>query len=146
MIFVDNSQIAKELISVIEANQAPLYADIESTGLDWFIDDILLFQVMIGEEIYVVDVRELGYLAFREIVKALDVSKHTVVFHNTKFDIKFIYHRTGIMLNTVYDTMTAEAVLNSGIGKTFYSLEELAEKYANTFMDKATRKEFINYQ
>lgn len=146
MIYVDNSQALKELISVVESNKEyPFFCDIESTGLDWFINDILLFQVMIGKEIYVVDVRELGYSAFKELVNSLNKSDRDKVFHNAKFDLKFILDKTGILINQVYDTMVAEVVLNSGKGKTLYSLAELAEKYADIFMDKEARKEFIDF-
>jgi DNA polymerase I-like protein with 3'-5' exonuclease and polymerase domains len=59
--------------------------------------------------------------------------------------LKFIANRTGILLETVYDTMVMETVLNSGIGKPLYSLEDLAEKYAGVFMDKSVRMAFVNY-
>jgi hypothetical protein len=41
--------------------------------------------------------------------------------------------------------MVMETVLNSGIGKPLYSLEDLAEKYAGVFMDKSVRMAFVNY-
>jgi DNA polymerase I-like protein with 3'-5' exonuclease and polymerase domains len=123
---------------------AVIYADIETTGLDYFVDEILLFQVMIGKDIYILDVRELGYAFLTGMIRWIG-NNSRAVFHNTKFDLKFIYHRTGFLLENVYDTMTAEAVLLSGSGKQYFSLEELAEKYSDTFMDKEVRKEFINY-
>lgn len=142
---VDTENKLGELYERISSHKCICYADIESTGLDWFVDDILLFQLNIDDDIFVVDVRELGYENLRILVGFLNANAKRVVFHNTKFDIKFLYNRTGILLNMVYDTMTAEAVLRSGSGKQFFSLAELAEKYADTFMDKETRKEFVNY-
>lgn len=142
---VNTATELKSLIEIIDTNPSLMGADIESTGLDWFTDEILLFQLWINGGIFIVDVRELGYLAFRELIDSINKSGKDVIFHNAKFDLKFIYNRTQILLRKVYDTMTAEAVLNSGKGKTFYGLAELAEKYCDVFMDKESRKEFINF-
>ncbi len=142
---VDSKEQYGELHEKIAGNKLVFGADIESTGLDWFVDEILLFQLMIGNEIFVIDIRSLGYDYLRAILEVIDANGHDVIFHNAKFDLKFLYHRTGVMLEHVYDTMVAEAVLNSGKGKTFYSLAELAEKYCDVFMDKESRMEFVNF-
>lgn len=146
-IFVNTVKQLNKLIGLILYYdfRGKLYCDIESTGLDWFTDEILLFQIKVGEEIYIVDVRELGYDKFKELIESIYHSDCTVVFHNAKFDMKFIYYRTNILLNNIYDTMICEALLNAGIGKPLYSLEELSEQYAGIFMEKTSRKEFINF-
>lgn len=143
-VLVDTNEKLVEMLRDLRVVPDVVYADIETTGLDWFVNDILLFQIKVGNSIYVVDVRELGYGRFTELVSSIG-NRSRVVFHNGKFDLKFIYHRTGILLENMYDTMTAEVVLNSGIGKQFYGLAELAEKYADIFMDKDTRMEFVDY-
>ena len=128
----------------IRLEKSILYCDIESTGLDWFTDKILLFQVMIDEDIFLVDCRKLAF----DLIPLMNTIKETnnlCVFHNVKFDTKFILNKTGILLENVYDTMTAESVLNAGIGKKLYGLAELAEKYCGVFMDKEDRKAFINF-
>jgi DNA polymerase I-like protein with 3'-5' exonuclease and polymerase domains len=145
MIFIDSQVRLEALIAIVDSykKEEIFYCDIESTGLDWFVNQILLFQIKIEDEIYIVDVRGLGYENFRNLIRS--VRKNRCVFHNAKFDLKFILHRTGILLENVYDTMTSEAILNSGKGKQFYGLGELSEKYADIFMDKETRKEFIDF-
>lgn len=120
-----------------------IYADIESTGLDWFKDDIVLLQMKIDEEIFLVDVRKLGYNNLKWLIIQINANARQCVFHNAKFDLKFIRTRTGVMLNWVYDTMLAEAILNAGHGKQFYSLDELAVKYTDIFMDKEHRMDFV---
>lgn len=143
MIFLETEEEVKSLVNTILDNPDTLYADIESTGLDWLTDEILLFQVKHRGEIYIIDVRGLGY----ELLKCFleQTSPQKFVFHNAKFDLKFIAHRTGVLLPNVYDTMVIEAILNAGIGKPLYSLDELAEKYAGIFMNKAARTDFIDY-
>ncbi len=143
-ILIDTVEKFEKFLESTTKLPAVIYADIETTGLDWFEKEILLFQVMIGKDIYILNVRELGYAFLTGMIRWIG-NNSKVVFHNTKFDLKFIYHRTGFLLENVYDTMTAEAVLLSGSGKQYFSLEELAEKYADTFMDKEIRKDFIDY-
>lgn len=140
---IDNEAELNGLVHVILDNPDILYADIESTGLDWLSDEILLFQIKHKDSIYIIDVRALGYESLKGFISW--IGSLTFVFHNAKFDLQFIAYRTGILLLNVYDTMITEVILNAGIGKPYYSLEELAEKYAGVFMNKETRKDFINY-
>lgn len=138
-----------ELVKAIYETSSFIYADIESTGLDWFEDEILLLQLMFDNQKYIINVRELGYPCLYDIIDAINTTTHDkntrVVFHNAKFDLKFLFHRSDAMLTRVYDTMISEVILNAGHGKPLYSLEELAEKYTGTFMDKDVRQSFINF-
>lgn len=146
-VLIDTSEDLISFIEELKFSSSILYCDIESTGLDWFSDKILLFQVMVNEGIYIIDCRKLEFslCTFVDLVHAIKENNNICVFHNAKFDTKFIYDKTGILLDNVYDTMTAESVLNAGIGKKFYSLAELAEKYCGVFMNKEDRLAFINF-
>lgn len=145
-IFIDNEDEAIVLCKNIEEYKGAIGADIETTGLDWMLDKILLLQLNIGEELYLLDIRELGYDVLTCIIKALNSSDKVIIFHNAKFDLKFIFYRTKIMIRHIFDTMIAEATMHNGGGKThFDSLATLTEKYTNYFMDKETRKDFINF-
>lgn len=128
----------------IRREEGVLYCDIESTGLDWFSDKILLLQIMFEGNIYIIDARKLSF-DLVPFINTIKQSNKLCVFHNVKFDTKFILSKTGILLENVYDTMTAEAVLNAGIGKKLYGLAELAEKYCGVFMNKEDRKAFVNF-
>ena len=143
--FITNLDSFNELIAVVDTYSGIIGADIESTGLDWILDKILLFQLKMQEDIYIVDVRRLGYKALTELVNALHKEDITLIFHNAKFDMKFLAHATNILLTNIYDTMTVEVVLNAGKGKAFYSLSELAEKYTDIIMEKTARKDFIDF-
>jgi DNA polymerase-1 len=144
-VYVDMEEEAYGLMHVILHNTGIMAADIESTGLDCFSDEILLFQLNIADKIYVIDVRAIGYEMLTRLVSCINSNGRTVILHNAKFDMKFLYNKTGIMLENVYDTMICESVLNAGIGKVLYSLSELAEKYTDTFMEKDSRKDFIDF-
>src|SRR5687767_10791851 len=101
---IDRKEQYAELHEKIAGHNNAFFADIESTGLDWLSDDILLFQLKVGEEIFVIDVRELGYDFLRAILRVLDSTTQRITFHNSKFDLKFLAYRTGILLKNIYDT------------------------------------------
>jgi DNA polymerase I len=131
--------------NILSYKDIAIGADLETTGLDWMLNKILLFQLYVGEEIYIVDVRKLGYDHLTDLVRYIESSGNTLIFHNAKFDVKFIFYATKILLTHLYDTMIAEAVLVAGKGKMYCSLAELAEKYTDYFMDKSKRSEFIDF-
>lgn len=141
---VDTTDELAILIEKIRHTNTVLYCDIESTGLDWFSDKILLFQLMMENSIFIIDIRKLGYV-FSSLIRVIKNRNILCVFHNVKFDTKFILNKTDILLENVYDTMTSESVLNAGIGKKLYSLAELAEKYCGVFMNKEDRMAFVNF-
>lgn len=141
---IETVEEANELAFLLKDKPDTVFTDIESTGLNWFKDDILLFQIMHQGVIYIVDVRKVGYNTLKFLVSILK-KESKCIFHNAKFDIKFIYDKTGILLENIFDTMTCESILNAGIGKKLYSLSDLAEKYAGIFMEKDSRKDFIDF-
>ena len=130
---------------LIENDDDVLYADIETDGLDFILDSILLFQIRFGGANYILDVRQLGLPNLSRVVEILNEKKVTTVFQNVKFDLKFIRAKTGILLDEIFDTMNCEVILNAGRGKMYYGLGELALQYADVFMDKEDRLEFVNY-
>jgi DNA polymerase I-like protein with 3'-5' exonuclease and polymerase domains len=144
-IFIDDKNEALGLCNKIKDYSGLVGADLETTGLDWILNKILLLQLNLGEEIYIVDIRRVGYEVFKQLILFLAGDDKVVIFHNAKFDLKFIYYATGILLTNVYDSMIVEAVLTAGKGLPFFSLEDLAAKYTDVIMDKTVRKMFINF-
>lgn len=143
--FVDDTEGLSKLFAHIENHQGIAGVDIETTGLDWILDKILLLQLYIGDTAYVVDVRGLGYAHLTDLLSRLVKNKTELIFHNGKFDARFLTYATKVQLPYIYDTMIAEAILTAGKGEKFYSLADLVEKYTDYFMEKTVRKDFIDF-
>ena len=114
--------------------------DIEATSLDPFTGKIILLQIGTKDFINVYDVRNLPESNILYILENL--KNKEVISHNAKFEWKYIYEKYGVELPWIYDTMITEALILAGIGRPFYSLNDLTEKYCNTSLDKDTRKSF----
>lgn len=71
--------------------------DIETTGLDYAYDDINIIQVGTSGEQYYTD--EIDVETFKEL------EKHKLIFHNGKFDTKFLANKFGKLLDIYGDTM-----------------------------------------
>ncbi len=139
----DESNFYDLALELSEGNIKEVYCDIETTGLDAHTDKILLFQIMAGEEIFIFDFLKLNTEHLKYIVNLLEnAAKVTSVFQNTKFDIKFLYDKTGIWMTHVADVMNMEVLLNAGIGESTYSLKYLAKKYCNIDLVKDDRELF----
>lgn len=118
--------------------------DTETTGLDCHSDKLLLLQIKIKDEIYVINCISIPKEYIVNLIKTLFAFRILTIAHNAKFDIKFLFNFSGILLVNVHDTLYTEALINSGIGKTLYSLKELVQKYSGNLLDKEVRKEFQN--
>ena len=83
------TQISPLLSKLQEVKEVSL--DIECTSLNPFTMTILLLQIGIGEEIYVLDIRKLGLKFLTYIVALICDLNITVIGHNIKFDIKALF-------------------------------------------------------
>lgn len=70
----------------------------------------------------------------------LEDSTKLFLFHNAKFDLRFLY-KQNIYVNNVYDTFLAECVLTTGYSddKRDLSLKGVAYKYLSIDLDKSVR-------
>lgn len=144
--FLDTESEVLELCNLLEKYEGIVGADIETTGLDFMLDKILLLQLNLAGDVYLLDVRKLVKTALSNVLNLLKAGSKLVIFHNAKFDLKFLYYYTGILLPNIYDTYVAEQAMNQGKGVNPYpSLADLTEKYTDYFMDKTIRNEFINF-
>ena len=88
--------------------------DTETTGLDPFVDRVVLLQLGVAGRSYVFDVRD-GNVDAR-IFKLLLENKTTLkLVQNVVFDYKMLKTNFGITLDHVYDTMLAEQLLYLGL-------------------------------
>lgn len=118
--------------------------DLETTGLDKYLDRIVLYTVELEQGLYVFNIQELGKPSITEVTEYLRDSNSTIIGHNIKFDIEFLAVNTGILLTNVYDTMTMEVLITAGLGRNRISLATLVDKYFDVELNKDTRKSFID--
>jgi len=115
--------------------------DIETTGLDFITDNIRLIQLNIEDKkILVFNVETLDRKFIEYVLSLLENKK--LVAHNAKFELKFIYEKYGILFKYIHDTMITETLIHAGVGKKFYSLEDIVNSYFNQPMYKEIRADF----
>ena len=143
-IFVDKREETSEPIrNLLECSEIGL--DVETSSLDPFTATFLLLQLEINDKIYVFDVRKLGLDFIKYLISLIIDSNKLVIGHNIKFDNKILYVNTGELIKNIHDIMLAEILINQGIGKQFYSLEEIVYKYFLVKLDKSERSSFEGY-
>lgn len=133
------------LASVSDA--AFLALDTETTGLDPYVDRMLLIQVGTAERQALIDAQALGAAAVRELLAA----NRLVVMHHAKFDLKMLAALCGdeadLSALPVMDTMLAEQLLKNGrrndVAAQGFGLQALADRYAGMGLDKTVREGFI---
>jgi DNA polymerase-1 len=113
--------------------------DVETNGLNALENQLLLVQIGVSEDlVYIYDARALDMTEFFS-----RLSSHIRwLFHNGKFDIKFLKKNYGWLPEYVFDTMIAESLLTAGIGKIMSSLNDLTFKYLNVNLVKEIRNQF----
>lgn len=110
--------------------------DIEASGLDAYLTQILLVGVKVKSNYFMFD-----HTADIEVITE-SLAKKYVVGHNLKYDIKLLKVASGILIKRLYDTMIAEQRLFMGAGYEF-GYASLVERYEGEVVIKATRNEFI---
>ena len=125
------------MLEKIDLNK-PVCLDIETTGLHRFTDDITSLQlgytnVITGK--YERKFFDWAKTDMKFLLKLLAyLKKAKLVTHNGKFDLLFIYVKTGIELNLWVDTL----VLAHVCGEVDLGLKPLVKKYFNVDYDIAT--------
>lgn len=122
------------------SQQTVLGCDTETQGLDFTSDKMIMLQIGDHVHQFVIDTRYVDITPLKPILESKNIIK---IFHNAKFDYKFIKQWAGITLENVYDTMLAEMVLTCGRKGISYSLAALMSEYLGIKMEKSVRNEFI---
>jgi len=139
---VDRIEDAKLLIKLIPT-VSRIGLDTETTGLDPYTSQVLLIQLKVGEDIFILDRGKLGVKFITNIINLINQNNILCIGHNIKFDMKMIKQDTGVWLKNVYDTMIIEAVITAGLGGKYVSLLELVSKYCGVVLEKESRLEFL---
>ena len=117
-----------------------LAIDTETTGLDFIDDKILLFQIGDSDAQFVIDCTTISLTPLIPLLLDVNIQK---VFHNVKFDYKFIRQALDIQMENVYDTMLAEAILHCGKQNFSKSLAATAERHLGLQLSKAEQNSFV---
>lgn len=137
----------KELITLVQDKEVTeIGFDIETSGLDAFNDKILLIQIATKKGVATVNVGEMDSRIIKYALEVIRDRNILVIGHNSKFDMKFIYHNYGVLFTNVFDTMLAEILSYIGAGSIYVSLQTLAKKYLHLVLDKDIRETFFNKQ
>lgn len=146
MVFIDNTIQCEKVLNRLTTKNL-LFFDTETQGLSPFDKDILLLQIYDTEETYIFDCRKL-YEFFvicsemNEIIRNKQIIK---VFHNAKFDLKFLMHKFGwYYWENIYDTMIAESLIVNGKSLKL-GLKQVLNRYLGIEIDKEERNNFVGY-
>jgi DNA polymerase-1 len=124
-------------------SKAVLGVDTETEGFDFTCKKMVMFQIGDEQEQFVIDTRHVSIEPLREVLESPQITK---IFHNAKFDYKFIKRWAGIEVQNIYDTYLTERVLNCGKLNWGYSLSKCCERYAGVSLDKEERNKFVGLQ
>lgn len=116
-----------------------LGSDTETTGFDPHTNKLRLLQLASDTDTLVIDVKKIGTEATAHYVRPYLEDKGVVkVFHNAKFDIKFIKQQLGIDVERIYDSYLASQMIEGGIGKEkgFHSLAQVLPRYTDIQVSK----------
>lgn len=116
----------KDLMPIAMCENEMLAIDIETSGLDQFTHDIVLFQVgTLSDKQYLFDARKVN----SDIILPLLTAPCWKVGHNLKFEGKFFKEKLGVDIVHMYDTMLAEMVIRGGAGgRRGYALDQIIFK------------------
>ena len=119
--------------------QSVLAVDTETEGLDFTCMKMTMFQIGDENHQFIIDTRVISIEPLRGILESKEILK---LFHNAKFDYKFIKRWADIECEHVYDTYLAEQVINCG-KEIKYGLAQVCERYLGVVLNKEVRSSFI---
>jgi DNA polymerase I len=114
--------------------------DLETTGLDFTQDKIVVIGLSGTEHSFVIDFRthKSSLLTLKPYLESLEV-----LGANIKFDYKFL-KKQGVVLSKVYDVILAERVLYNGLVNISKSLESIALRRLNKQLAKQYSTSYIH--
>ena len=121
------------------SDKTVLGVDTETEGFDFTSKKMIMFQIGDEDKQFVIDTRIISIEPLREILESKEIVK---IFHNAKFDYKFIKRWADIECEGIYDTFLTELVISCGksLG---YGLKDLCKRYLNVELNKEVRNLFI---
>jgi DNA polymerase I-like protein with 3'-5' exonuclease and polymerase domains len=120
--------------------QKVLGVDTETEGFDFTCKKMIMFQIGDEDNQFIIDTRFVSIEPLRHILESKNIIK---IFHNAKFDYKFIKATSNIELECVYDTFLTERVINCGKDGMKYGLKDVCQTYLGVELNKDVRNQFI---
>jgi DNA polymerase I-like protein with 3'-5' exonuclease and polymerase domains len=117
-------------------------SDTETTGLDPYIDKVILLQIGNFEEQFLIDTRKVNPEPLREL---LENPSGFYVMHNAKFDYKMMKTNFGIEMEKMRDTYLAAKLVDLGRKERGFKLDNCLEDRLGVIVDKKLQKSFINH-
>ena len=117
-----------------------LGVDTETQGFDFTCKQMIMLQIGDEHEQFVIDTRTEDISKLKPILESNEITK---IFHNAKFDYKFLKKWGNIECENIYDTYLAEKVLHCGKDNHGFSLLACTERYLNTTLNKEERNKFV---
>ena len=141
-LFQHNAITKQEILDYCLSKKV-LSVDTETQGLDFLTKKIVMFQIGDKDRQFVIDTRDISIEFLRPVLESREIVK---VFHNVKFDYKFIKQWYQIDVENIFDTMIAERILSTGkiIPPGYHSLEQVCLRRLGKQLDKSTRNMFID--
>ena len=121
------------------ASKRILGVDTETEGLSFITKKMIMFQIGDMDRQYVIDTRFQSIESLRDVLESETIVK---VFHNAKFDYKFI-RAVGICTENVWDTFLVEKILHCGKDNVRFSLAHVVKRYLNKTLTKEVRSQFV---
>lgn len=120
-----------------------LGVDTETEGFNYLEKKLIMFQIGDEETQFVIDTRTNSIEPLRAILESKSIVK---IFHNAKFDYKFIKRWGKISTNHIYDTFLVEKILHCGKDNYGFGLSKLTERYLDVKLNKEERNQFVNLE
>ena len=119
-----------------------LGVDTETEGFDFTCKRLLMLQIGDDSRQYVIDCRDLTYADQVQLTRVLNNEDIIKIFHNAKFDYKFIKHYLKIDTVNIHDTYLCEKILHCGKSDYGFGLAKLVHRYLGKELDKSVRSRF----
>lgn len=117
--------------------------DTETEGFDFTQKKLLMLQIGNKDEQFVIDVRNFTKEQLSGIKEVLEDENIIKIFHNAKFDYKFLKKYLGATTTNIYDTFLVEKILHCGKDDYGFGLDKLCKRYLGVELNKAVRNRFV---
>jgi DNA polymerase I-like protein with 3'-5' exonuclease and polymerase domains len=118
-------------------------ADTETEGFDFMDKKLLMLQLGNSQKQFVIDVRCFNKQELQPLIEIFENQNILKIFHNAKFDYKFIKKYIGASTRNIYDTYLVEKVLHCGKDDYGFGLDKLCKRYLGIELNKSVRNRFV---